>query len=248
VRGSASRADSANALAPQRVGNEDKPVFYHADCHATFLGVTMAVVRPFDGEDVREHLARHLEADAVVAPVDSVRTPAFGAVATTTVGLYAHARALRGSVSSRNCISRPLGQPPTGKAHSVGKCRVEQFLINGTVAATATSEHFELQCHVGVVRGHGRCRLLQQVHTRFNDTVAHIVRETRIVSQAHIFKECVRQFAKRVRDWRARVGGSLGQWNHAPGRGSDWAGCVTIRLLRGESGHSARRVGLAKGG
>lgn len=39
------------------------------------------------------------------------------------------------------------------EADSIGKCRVEQLLVDGATVATATSEHFELQCQIGVVPG-----------------------------------------------------------------------------------------------
>src|SRR5271165_1690336 len=64
------RRDDANALTSQRVDDKEKPTFHHSDRQETLLGVTVAVVGPFDGEDVLEHVARHLEADAMIVPVE----------------------------------------------------------------------------------------------------------------------------------------------------------------------------------
>src|SRR5262245_44360231 len=41
------RRNDANALAPQRVGDEKKPAFHHADRCETLLGVAVAVIGPF---------------------------------------------------------------------------------------------------------------------------------------------------------------------------------------------------------
>lgn len=64
------RRHDANAPATQRVADKKKPAFRQADRNETFPGIAMAVVRPFDGEDVLEHLRRRLEPDTVVAPVE----------------------------------------------------------------------------------------------------------------------------------------------------------------------------------
>lgn len=51
------------------MNDKEKPAFHHAERYETRLRVAGAVVSPFNGEDVFEHVARHLEADAMVPPV-----------------------------------------------------------------------------------------------------------------------------------------------------------------------------------
>src|SRR5208283_2891903 len=61
--------DDPNSLPPQGVRDKQQAIFHHADRHKAVLAFVLAAVRPFDSEDVLEHLARHLEADVVIAPV-----------------------------------------------------------------------------------------------------------------------------------------------------------------------------------
>jgi len=67
------RRDDPNAFASKRVGDKEKPAFQHAERYENRLCVAVTVIGSFDGEDVLEHVAGHLEADAVIAPAAGAR-------------------------------------------------------------------------------------------------------------------------------------------------------------------------------
>ncbi len=67
----ASRRDDPGRFIPQRINNEEKTIFDHAENDAAFLVICLTPVDPFECEGITEDIPRSLEGDTVNGSVAS---------------------------------------------------------------------------------------------------------------------------------------------------------------------------------